>query len=158
MQPTKKTAKTQPASENIAVRLPDDLLQAIDAEVERRIVDEAGDPVTRSMVIRDSLRRHLIRRGASYEKIENAVAKVFSSLPKCDSFGCSCTAMFTELDNYGQRKWWCTDHTSGVAVEMDYEVSLKAVPLPDGDVAHANRKRLAGYASKEKQETSSTGK
>lgn len=121
-----KNSKPLPLGENIAVRLPDDLIRIIDAEAERRSANEAGDPVTRSMVIRDSLRRQLISRGSAREKIEASVATAFDALPKCH---CGQPATFMgiirEVGVDVLQKWWCLAHLpENGYVEVDFQIQL----------------------------------
>jgi len=101
----------------------------IDAEADRRSANEAGDPVTRSMVIRDSLRRQLFSRGTAREKIEASVAKAFDALPKCHC-GQPATFMGTvrEVGVDVLQKWWCLAHIpENGYVEVDFQIQLNVV-------------------------------
>lgn len=131
MQPQKKTQKPN-LGETVATRIPADILAAIDAEIQRREGTDA-DPASRSTVIRESLRKQLLK-SKSTRKAERIGRSVMASKPKCEAIGCGKLArhMDAELNRDGSRTrhWWCRDHKTEASINVDFVVEVRAVPMP----------------------------
>ncbi len=120
------------SGENITLRMPSDLLQAVDEEVTRRFsTDETGEPVTRSIVIREALRKQLNARRGLGARADRMVAQLLGAIPTCDAFGCNEHASHMENEMSPSRKttikWWCRSHTTKSAIEVELIVEVKAV-------------------------------
>jgi metal-responsive CopG/Arc/MetJ family transcriptional regulator len=124
-----QTAKKIPQGENITVRIPADLLKVIDAEIER--LDEG----TRSIVIRDAIRKQLVR-GKNSRAAQTFGKAALAAIPKCEAFSCGARAEHVEnTANFriGAQAlhWFCTEHKTPESTPVDFVVEVKAVPRRD---------------------------